>query len=63
MTGDGPTALFTAAVAWLHQRRVLLSGLTVLARLVASCREAASQQLGEALSGLINRTRWSAWRS
>ncbi len=46
--------LFQAAVAWLRQRRVLLPGLTTLVRLVAARREAASQQLWEALSGLID---------
>lgn len=53
-TGDGPTMLFQAAVAWLRQRRVLLPGVSTLVRLVAARREAASQQLWEALSTLID---------
>ena len=35
-TGDGPKALFYAAVAWLRLQRVLLPGVSTLAEVVAS---------------------------
>ncbi len=53
-TGEGPKALFDASVGWLRERRVLLPGVTRLARLVASVREAANQRLWEGLSGLLD---------
>lgn len=53
-TGDGPKALFDAAVGWLRERRVLLPGVTRLARLVASVREAANQRLWDTLYELLN---------
>jgi hypothetical protein len=49
-TGEGPKALFDAAAAWLRERR----GVTTLARLVASVREAANQRLWDTLYGLLN---------
>ncbi|MGO9752536.1 MAG: DUF4158 domain-containing protein [Solirubrobacteraceae bacterium] len=37
---EGPRALFDRAVMWLIAHRVLLPGITVLARLVAEVRSA-----------------------
>ena len=40
-TGDGPRALFYAAVAWLREGKVLLPGVTTLVELVATARAQA----------------------
>jgi hypothetical protein len=51
--GDGPKAPFDAAVVWLRERKVLLSGVTTLARLVARVRDQANQRLWDSLAGLL----------
>jgi hypothetical protein len=43
-------ALFDHAVGWLRRNRVLLPGVTVLARQVAAAREAAEARLSEVLA-------------
>jgi TnpA family transposase len=52
---EGPVALFEHAVAWLRRNRVLLPGVTVLARQVAAAREATETRLYEALGGSARR--------
>jgi hypothetical protein len=47
---EGPVALFEHAAGWLRRNRVLLPGVTVLARQVAAAREAAEARLYEALA-------------
>jgi hypothetical protein len=53
-TGDGPKAIFTAAVIWLRERNVLLPGVSVLARLVARVRDEAMLRLWDTLWGLLS---------
>ncbi|QFY09147.1 DUF4158 domain-containing protein [Nonomuraea phyllanthi] len=42
---EGPTALFDQSVACLRRHRMLLPGVTVLERLVASVREQTDERL------------------
>jgi len=43
---EGPVALFEHATGWLRRNRVLLPGVTVLARQVAAAREADTPHMG-----------------
>jgi hypothetical protein len=52
MTGDGPRAIFTDAVGWLREHRVLLPGVTTLARLVARARAEGDRRLWETLASV-----------
>jgi hypothetical protein len=47
---EGPVALFGQAAGWLRRNRVLLPGVTVLARQVATARETAEARLYAALA-------------
>jgi Domain of unknown function (DUF4158) len=53
-SGDGPKAIFLDAIAWLRERKVLLPGVTVLARLVARVREDTTHRLWAELEGLLS---------
>src|SRR5664279_4425457 len=51
-SGDGPKAIFTDGLGWLRERKILLPGVSRLARLVASVREEATRRLWEELAAL-----------
>ncbi|MEV4640123.1 DUF4158 domain-containing protein [Actinoplanes sp. NPDC049548] len=53
-SGDGPMALFNAAVGWLRERKVLLPAVSTLTRLVAQVRSQATDRLYERLSALVS---------
>ncbi|KXF55416.1 hypothetical protein AXA44_37810 [Rhodococcus sp. SC4] len=56
MTGEGPKAIFSGAVAWLRGRQALLpAGVTTLERMVAAGREAADQRLWQQLTSPLTR--------
>lgn len=52
---EGPVALFDQAVAWLRRHRVLLPGVSVLTRQVASARESADARLHAVLAEAATR--------
>jgi len=52
-SGDGPKAIFLDAVAWLRERKVLLPGVSTLARLVARVRDDTTRRLWDELEGLL----------
>ncbi|HOZ59095.1 MAG TPA: DUF4158 domain-containing protein, partial [Nakamurella multipartita] len=54
MTGDGPNAILTGAVAWLREHQTLLPGITTLEKIVASGREAADRRLWTQLAGQLS---------
>ena len=47
---EGPYRLFGLAVTWLRRNRVLLPGVSVLARLVAGVRDGAADRMYRSLS-------------
>ncbi len=52
-SGDGPKAIFLDAMTWLRERKVLLPGVTTLARLVARVRDDTTHRLRRALEALL----------
>ena len=57
MTGDGPKAILTSAVAWLREHQALLPGITTLEKMVASGREATDRRLWTQLAGQLSTSR------
>jgi Domain of unknown function (DUF4158) len=49
-TGESPITIFTDAIRWLRERRVLLPGVTTLARIVARERDAATLRVWSELA-------------
>jgi hypothetical protein len=52
-SGDGPKVIFLDAMTWLRERKVLLPGVTTLARLVARVREDTTHRLWRVLETLL----------
>jgi TnpA family transposase len=59
-TGDGPKLIFSDAVEWLRSRGVLLPGVSVLARLVASVRDATTARLYDTVADSLTSSQRSA---
>ena len=59
-TGDGPKALFGAAVGWLREGKVLLPGVSTLGELVAGVRKAVEDRLYEVLASAVTAEQASA---
>jgi hypothetical protein len=51
-SAGGPKAIYTDALAWLRERKVLLPGVTTLARLVARVRDETTHRLWRVLDRL-----------
>lgn len=58
---EGPKALFDHAVGWLRRNRVLLPGVSVLARQVSEVRKVADKRLHATVAGAARRAEvtWS----
>ncbi len=53
LSNERPSALFDQTVAWLKKHKVLLPGITVLARRIAHLRERVAERLRRALVGRL----------
>jgi Domain of unknown function (DUF4158) len=54
LSTERPSVLFDLATAWLVERKVVLPGVSLLARLVASVRDRAAARLWHTLSAIPN---------
>lgn len=52
-SGDGPKAIFLDALAWMHGRKILLPGVSRLARLGARVRDDTTHRLWAELERLL----------
>ncbi|MFF4795559.1 Tn3 family transposase [Streptomyces sp. NPDC001276] len=52
---EGPVSLFNQAVGWLRRNRVLLPGVSVLAKQVASVRQVAEKRMYATVAGAVRR--------
>ncbi len=52
-SGDGPKAIFLDAITWMRERKILLPGVSRLARLVARVRDDTTHRLWAELEGLL----------
>ena len=52
-SGDGPKAIFLDAIAWMRERKILLPGVSRLARLVARVRDDTTHRLWAELEELL----------
>ncbi|GLW98659.1 hypothetical protein Misp02_27460 [Microtetraspora sp. NBRC 16547] len=57
-TGDGKKTIFYDGVTWLRTDKVLLPGVTMLARLVARVRDEATDRLHDTLRGVLSPRQW-----
>jgi len=65
-SGDGPKAIFLDAITWMRERKILLPGVSRLARLVARVRDDTTHRLWAELERLltpVQRRVPGCWRS